>query len=160
MPKPKSSSPNRRKNRNKQTKLKEEMIYFEGRVVETFPGTIFGVAVVRKAGLAPLIIKASLKAMLIKRRVMVIRGDKVTVEINPEDLATEGMIRGTIVERINIPMHLQGLQNTSTASTAANPAPIVPPVINPALVNPASNPAIPNPLVANTPLIAPNPITK
>ena len=100
MPKPRSSNSSRRR-RSKISVLKEDMIYFEGKVVETFPGTVFGVEVVRKAGLPPIVIKASLKAMLIKRRVMVIKGDVVTVEINPEDLAAEGVIRGTIVERIN-----------------------------------------------------------
>ena|GEM_PF-3158396 len=98
--KPRRSN-NKRKSR--EVAFKEDKIYFEGKVVETFPGTIFGVEVVRKNNLPPLMIKAALKAMLIKRRVQVIRGDMVMLEIDPEDIASEEKyIKGVIVERKNI----------------------------------------------------------
>lgn len=100
MPKPKSSKNNKRT--KKQLTFKEDMIYFDGRVVETFPGTQFGVEIKRRNDLPSLMIKCSLKPSLIKRRVMVIKGDEVKVEINPEEMANTP-IRGTIVERLYIP---------------------------------------------------------
>jgi translation initiation factor IF-1 len=93
----------RKKNR-RETKFQEDRIYFEGKVIETFPATVFGVEIQRKNGLAPLIVKAGLKTVLKLRKVMIIRGDNVKVEINPEDMASEdGILKGTIIERVNIP---------------------------------------------------------
>lgn len=98
--KPKSSQNNRRT--KKQLTLKEDKIYFDGKVIETFPGTQFGIEIKRRNELPPLIVKCSLKSTLIKRRVMVIKGDEVKVEINPEEMANTP-IKGTIVERLYIP---------------------------------------------------------
>jgi translation initiation factor IF-1 len=78
------------------------MIYFEGKIVETYPGTVFGVEVSRKNDLAPLMVKCSLKSLLIKKRVRIIKGDKVRVEINPEDMGNGETLKGIIVERLPI----------------------------------------------------------
>jgi translation initiation factor IF-1 len=94
---------NNKRNKSKEVAFKEDKIYLEGKVIETFPGTVFGVEVIRKNNLPPLLIKAALKAMLIKRRVQVIRGDMVMLEIDPEDISSEEKyIKGVIVERKNV----------------------------------------------------------
>ena len=104
MPKVKGNRVSKRKNRQRGPAVfQDDKIYFEGKVVETFPSAVFGVEVVRKNNLPPLSIKASLKTALKVRRVMVIKGDLVRVEINPEDMSSEeGILKGVIVERFNV----------------------------------------------------------
>lgn len=97
--KKKPSSSRRRKKVS--TNFKDEMIYFEGKVIETFPGTVFGVEILRKNDLPPLFIKASLKSFLKKRRLMIIKGDKVRVEVNPLEITPDTeVLKGTVVERM------------------------------------------------------------
>jgi translation initiation factor IF-1 len=78
----------------KKTKFKDNMIYFEGKVVETLPGVRFVVRIERPNGREPLEITCSTKTSLIKSRVKIIKGDSVVVELDPNDLT-----QGTIVER-------------------------------------------------------------
>lgn len=90
-----------RRRRQRTTQYDDNKIYFEGKVVETFPAAVFGVEVLRKNGLPPMFIKASTKTALKVRRIMIIKGDMVRVEVNPEEMATEeGSLKGTIVERL------------------------------------------------------------
>ena len=77
----------------KKTKFKDNMIYFEGIVVGTFPGVRFTVRINRPNGLEPLEIPCITKTSL-KSRVKIIKGDSVVVELDPNDLT-----QGTIVER-------------------------------------------------------------
>jgi translation initiation factor IF-1 len=77
----------------KKTKFKDNMIYFEGIVVETLPGVRFTVRINRPNGLEPLEIPCITKTSL-KSRVKIIKGDSVVVELDPNDLT-----QGTIVER-------------------------------------------------------------
>lgn len=87
---------------------KEDFIYFEdGVVTETLPGTNFKVKVKRgpdESGnqLPPIEIVCGLKAILIKRRVMIIKGDTVVVEVNPMDMYHDldsNILKGTIIQR-------------------------------------------------------------
>jgi translation initiation factor IF-1 len=105
----KNSKPNHRRRVRKQESRKEDYIYFDfGEIVETMPGVTFKVKVIRKSldkdkELPPIFIVCNLKAKLIKRRVMMIKGDRVTVEVNPEDMyfnQDENILKGTIIERI------------------------------------------------------------
>ena len=94
--------PNRRRRRqySHTASVDKATIVFEGRVIETFPGPSFNVEVERKNDLPPIIIKANLKSMLIKRKVLIIKGDIVLVEVNIDDMATEDkVIKGSIVQR-------------------------------------------------------------
>lgn len=80
----------------------ENVLYLEGRVVSTYPGPAFDVEVPRKNGLPPLIVRANLKTQLIKKKVLIIKGDFVLVEINIEDMAGEvDTIKGTLVKRLD-----------------------------------------------------------
>lgn len=98
----KKPSPNRRRRRqySHTASTDKATIVFEGKIVETFPGPSFNVEVERKNDLPPIIIKANLKSMLIKRKVLIIKGDVVLVEVNIDDMATEDkVIKGLIVQR-------------------------------------------------------------
>jgi translation initiation factor IF-1 len=94
-------SPNRRRRQYSHSASTDKAtVSFEGRVVETFPGPSFNVEVTRKNDLPPILIKCNLKSMLIKRKVLIIKGDFVLVEVNLEDMATEDkVIKGLIVQR-------------------------------------------------------------
>jgi translation initiation factor IF-1 len=97
----KKRSSNRR--RSKTAIIQDDKIYFDGIVIETFPGTMFGVQVQRKNDLPPLFIKSGLKTLLKVKKVLIIKGDLVRVEIDPTSLTSDTTIlTGTIVERINI----------------------------------------------------------
>jgi translation initiation factor IF-1 len=96
----------RRRRSNTDVERKEDFLYFDsGVVVECLPGTTFKVKVARKkldVELPPIFIVCSLKAMMIKRRVMIIRGDVVTVEISPSDMYygdSKEILKGQIIER-------------------------------------------------------------
>jgi len=97
----KKPSSNRRRRQYSHSASKDKAtVSFEGRVVETFPGPSFNVEVMRKNDLPPIIIKCNLKSMLIKRKILIIKGDFVLVEVNLEDMATEDkIIKGLIVQR-------------------------------------------------------------
>jgi translation initiation factor IF-1 len=100
VPHKKPNTPVRRRRRI-HTKIKEDKIYFDGRIVDTFPSAAFGVTIERKNDLPPLYVKANLKTALKLRRVMIIKGDRVKVELDPIDMASEdGQLKGTIVERM------------------------------------------------------------
>ena len=77
----------------KKTKFKDNMIYFEGVVMETLPSVRFIVRINRPNGLEPLEIPCITKTSL-KSRVKIIKGDSVLIELDPNDLT-----QGTIVER-------------------------------------------------------------
>jgi translation initiation factor IF-1 len=78
----------------------EDGIIFEGKVVEAYPGTTFGVQVMRKEGMEPLLFKCNLKSMMIKKRIMIIRGDTVFIEVNMGDMGDPDNLKGTIVSRV------------------------------------------------------------
>ena len=82
-------------------------MYFDnGIVVETLPGTVFKIKVDRSSkdgeAVEPIFIICKLKTKLIKRRVLIIKGDKVVIEVNPEDMSynsESNLLKGTIIER-------------------------------------------------------------
>ncbi len=75
-------------------KLKENMIYLEGIVVETLPSVRFVVRIDRRNGLEPLELTCNTKTFFKSRNIKIIKGDKVVVELDPNDLT-----QGTIIER-------------------------------------------------------------
>jgi hypothetical protein len=90
---------------NKSTNTDKGLFELQGKILETYPAGVFGVEITRKAGLAPLIIKAVLHTALKKskkRSDVIIRGDLVRVEINPEELASDDPIKGMILGRVQI----------------------------------------------------------
>lgn len=98
----------RRRRRNQHSdNRKEDFIYFEnGIVVESLPGTTFRVKIDRQGEegneLPPIVLVCSLKTKLIKRRILVIKGDTVVVEVNPADMYYDeenNILKGIIVER-------------------------------------------------------------
>lgn len=86
--KPNNGAPRRRKSLYKK---KSDKIYLEGVVVDTLPGVKFIVKIERSNGLEPLKLTCQTLSMLKVKRVKIIRGDSVEVEIDPSDL-TKGLI--------------------------------------------------------------------
>jgi translation initiation factor IF-1 len=88
---------------------KEDYIYFENALVtEALPGTLFKLKVDLKAKsnteekIPSIQIVANLKTKLIKKKVLIIKGDKVTVEVNPTDMyfdEEDKILKGLIIER-------------------------------------------------------------
>ncbi len=92
---------------------KDDYIYFDdGSVVETLPGVTFKIKVKRALknqieSEAPetdnsIQIVCSLRAKLIKKRVMIIKGDTVVVEVNPTDMyydEADQILKGIIIQR-------------------------------------------------------------
>lgn len=105
-PKPKFRSRSRRRSFTPISK-DENFIYFdEAEVVETLPGVTFKVKVKRELDkdkeLSPIYLVCGLKPILIKRRVLIIRGDRVRVVVNPLDMyfdEEKAILKGTIFER-------------------------------------------------------------
>lgn len=99
-PKKGGSAPRNKRRRSRYTR-KPEFIYFEGVVQEALPGVRFKVKVERSKGLEPMIMDCMVKAIFKKRRIKIIKGDKVAIEVNPtNDIDPEtGQAKGTIVER-------------------------------------------------------------
>jgi translation initiation factor IF-1 len=85
-----------RRRQRRQFEKKPDKLYFEGIVVETLPATSFICRIDRGEKLEPLLINSALKSFLKVKRVKVIKGDKVMLELDPMDLS-----QGTIVSRIN-----------------------------------------------------------
>ena len=73
--------------------FKPDMLYLDGRVSDTLPGTRFIVKVDRDAPLDPLFITADVRTLFKTRRSLtLIKGDNVTVEIDPTQDLTKGVI--------------------------------------------------------------------
>lgn len=72
-------------------KKKSDKIYLYGKVVDTLPGVRFVVKIERSNGLEPLMLNCLTMAMLKVKKVKIIKGDSVEVEIDPQDL-TKGLI--------------------------------------------------------------------
>jgi translation initiation factor IF-1 len=68
------------------------MIYFEGRIIESLPGAHFKVRVERDNGLEPLVIDCDLRTIYKVKRIHLIKGDFVTVEVNPLTSLSKGTI--------------------------------------------------------------------
>lgn len=103
-----NSNNNQRPRRRFRENRKQECIYFEyALVTETLPGTQFKVKVELEnrdpeKPKPPIQIVANLKTKLIKKRVLIIKGDKVTVEVNPNDMYFDEenkILKGIIIER-------------------------------------------------------------
>lgn len=104
-----STSGHRRRKKSFDDSRREEFIYFEdGIITEALPGTSFRVKVKRKSQdpnieLSDIQLVCALKSKLIKRRVRVIKGDSVVVEVNPGDmyynLNDTTTLKGTIIQR-------------------------------------------------------------
>jgi translation initiation factor IF-1 len=69
---------------------KEDKIYFDGVVADTLPSVRFKVKIERK-NLEPLVLECQTKSILKVKRVKIIKGDFVTIEVDPMDL-TKGLI--------------------------------------------------------------------
>ncbi len=87
---------------------KEEYIYFEDAVVvETLPGATFKVRVKRPSKVPDtnaddIFIVCNLKTILIKKRVLIIKGDHVVIEVNPVDMYYDEeskALKGIIIQR-------------------------------------------------------------
>jgi translation initiation factor IF-1 len=87
---------------------KQDLIYFDDAVViETLPGTQFKLKVELQNNnpenpKPPIQLIASLKTKLIKKKVLIIKGDRVTVEVNPTDMYFDEetkILKGLIIER-------------------------------------------------------------
>jgi len=91
----------RRRRRSKVHERREDRIYLDGKIVETLPGTKFKVQVERSKGLEPLIVESQVKTMFKVKRIKIIKGDSVTVEIDPElDIDPENnSAKGVIIQR-------------------------------------------------------------
>jgi translation initiation factor IF-1 len=88
-----TKTPPRRRRRAK-VDFKEDMIYFEGVVTDTLPGVRFVVKVERSNNLEPLLIECNTKTLFKLKKIKIIKGDTVVVELDPKDLT-----QGTIIER-------------------------------------------------------------
>ncbi len=91
---PNRKRPNRRKKRRALFTKKPDKIYFDGTIVDTLPGVKFKVKIDRGEDLEPLIMTSDLKSFLKVKHVKIIKGDHVTLEVDPTDLE-----KGVIVNR-------------------------------------------------------------
>jgi translation initiation factor IF-1 len=87
--------PPQRRKRKKSFEKKEDKIYFEGVVTQTLPGTRFEVKIDRGSDLEPWVLNTQAKAFFMKKKIKILKGDKVMVELDPIDLS-----KGTIVNII------------------------------------------------------------
>jgi len=85
-----SSNGNRR--RRKVLQLDPSKIYLDGVVFETLPAAHFRVRIERGANIEPLVIDCDIKAFFKKKNIKVIKGDTVTVELDPSDDLSKGII--------------------------------------------------------------------
>lgn len=74
--------------------LSPDMIYLDGMIVDVLPGTRFKAKVTREGDLEDLMIDCSLRTIFKVKRFRLIRGDKVTIELDPN----ESLSQGTIVQ--------------------------------------------------------------
>ena len=101
-PKPSRGSKKRSRFPRKKVETDENGIGFEGKVVDTLPGTRFKVLVERAKGLEPMYINCQVKTFFKLRNIKIMKGSTVRVlvdlqqGINPED----NSISGVIVERL------------------------------------------------------------
>lgn len=72
-------------------KKKADKIYLEGKIVESLPGVRFVVKIERSNGLEPLMLNCMTLSMIKVKKIKIIKGDSVEVEIDPLDL-TKGLI--------------------------------------------------------------------
>lgn len=95
--------PARRKKRKdlNNYELSPDKIYLDGSVIDVLPGTRFKVKVVRSGNLEDLIIDCSLKTIFKVKHFRLIRGDKVTIELDPMEDLTKGLIVQVKREYIN-----------------------------------------------------------
>jgi len=77
----------------RKSKLKDNMIYLEGRVVQSLPGVRF-VVEVKRPNLEPLHLLCNTRTFFKTKNIKIIIGDQVVVELDPNDLT-----QGTIIER-------------------------------------------------------------
>jgi translation initiation factor IF-1 len=96
--KPPTGNPRRRR---RVVPRKDDKIYLDGVVFETLPSARFKVKVTRSKNLDPLIVDCQVKTIFKVRNIKIIKGDQVTLEIDPETgLDPESnTARGVIIER-------------------------------------------------------------
>ena len=90
--KPSTGNQNRRK--RAAFDKKSDKVYLEGIVSESLPGVKFKVKVERSKGLEPLVLECQTKTLLKVKRVKILKGDAVLIELDPLDLS-----KGLIVAR-------------------------------------------------------------
>jgi translation initiation factor IF-1 len=81
-----------RRRSNTGSEQKDDKIYFKGVIIEALPGVKFKVKVERDKGLDPLIIDCQTKTLFKVRRIKILKGDSVTVEVDPMEDLTKGVI--------------------------------------------------------------------
>ncbi len=89
------------KRRRRVVARKDTKIYLDGIVFETLPSARFKVKISRSKNLDPLIVDCQVKTIFKVRNIKIIKGDQVTVEIDPEtglDPETN-TAKGVIIER-------------------------------------------------------------
>jgi translation initiation factor IF-1 len=74
---------------------KPDKIYLDGVVTETLPGVKFKVKIERSKGLEPLILECQTRTILKVKKIKILKGDNVSVELDPSDLS-----KGLIVSRM------------------------------------------------------------
>lgn len=89
-----SNNQRSKKRKNNSYEKKGDKIYFTGVVSDTLPGVKFMVKIQRGETMEPLLIECMTRTILKVKRVKILKGDSVTVEIDPSDLT-----KGVIVER-------------------------------------------------------------
>lgn len=95
----KSGGGGRRKNRNQRYIKQEGKMYFDGRISQALPGAHFEARVDRGPDLEPIIIDCNLRTILKVKRFKLIKGDPVTIEVDPvQGIADDGSMKGVIVE--------------------------------------------------------------
>ncbi|NJL97164.1 translation initiation factor IF-1 [Candidatus Gracilibacteria bacterium] len=94
MQKKRGNNTPRRRRRRKEFEKKIDKIYFDGVIVDTLPGVRFKVKIERSKELEPLILECNTKTILKVKRVRMVKGDVVQVELDPMDLS-----KGLIVSR-------------------------------------------------------------
>lgn len=81
-----------RKRQKRTLQFDPNKIYLDGIVFETLPAAQFKVKVDRGEGIEDLIIKCDTKTLFKKRNIKIIKGDTVTVELDPADDLSKGII--------------------------------------------------------------------
>jgi len=80
------------KRRKKVLQLDPTKIYLDGVVFETLPAAHFRVRVDRGENVEPLEVECDIKAFFKKKRISIIKGDTVTIELDPSDDLSKGII--------------------------------------------------------------------
>jgi len=82
----------KRKRKNLDIEFDPNKIYLQGRIYEALPGTRFKVRVERPGDLDDIMVDCKLRTVFKLKHINMIKGDTVTVEIDPNQDLTNGTI--------------------------------------------------------------------